>query len=68
MSHPVPGHNYGEQTKHESNKEYKGRRAKALRKKMNPAQSSNKRLLDMAGEHMKRKGEAPLQHLKRLLK
>lgn len=33
MSHPVPSHDYSEQTKHESNKEYRARKNKALKKK-----------------------------------
>jgi hypothetical protein len=68
MSHPQPGHDYSEQTEHESDKEYKGRRSVALHKKMNAAQKSNKKMLGHAGKHLRKEGEAPLQHLKRLLK
>lgn len=32
MSHPIPGHDYGEQTKGESNKEYSTRRRNGMAK------------------------------------
>lgn len=33
MSHPIPGHDYSEQTRHESNKEYNKRKGAAYNAK-----------------------------------
>lgn len=45
-----------------------GAKSKALKKKLNPAQSSMHKLLHSVNSGGRRNGEAPLQHLKRLIK
>lgn len=63
MSHPVPSHDYSEQTRHESNKEYKKRRgasynahSKALEnaKTKSSGMKSHLQKLVEASERMKR--------------
>ena len=66
MSHPDPKHDPENVYPHDSAP------GRALKKKLNPAQRATKKWLAEAGKTIKKtevkKGEAPLQHLKRLLR
>lgn len=67
MSHPIPGHNYGEQTRGESNKAYAHRRA-GSKPKLNATQKMTGSWLKEAGKLLPKKGENHLSHIKRLIK
>lgn len=64
MSHPIPGHDYSEQHKHETDREYGHRRATASGR--NRTQRMTGKMLKEAGKSIRKEGEAPLQHLKRI--
>lgn len=67
MSHPVPGHHYGEESNdsHSPHKDIGGHRKPKLTK----GQRSIGKILNSADTNsVRRHGEAPLQHLKRVTK
>lgn len=75
MSHPVPTHDYSERTYPDAGGvttrqmlKKQSPKSKALKKKMNPAQRSMHKLFHSVNTGGRKEGEAPLQHLKRLIK
>ncbi len=72
MSHPAPRMDYSMQHNRETNKEYAKRSKSPKHKALNAAQKASERILGGAAKDVKaygrKEGEAPLQHLKRLIK
>lgn len=66
MSHPIPGHSYGEHEYRDDSPHKNEYNVRPNKMKLNKTQRSSGRMLKEAGKHVRKTGESYLDHLTRI--